>query len=528
MVRQICLAAALIAASIGSVSLRVAAQSARTFYIDYASGSNSNNGTSESTPWKTHPFMSHGSSCDSGGPTYTHQAGDNFIFKGGDTWPAACFGMNITAGGTSSAQDYYGTCGGQSTAPSACGGATWPSSGWVKPLFNMAGTSPSSSCGDSIPICVAATLGYITLDDFEMKGQLIPDSPAYPGGCGIMFGPNAPSNLGYAVGTIVENAYIHAWQITANVTETPYPAINLCSGGISGVQTLQWSEISGDDALSAGQQIPFGGGCWECVVVAYNKIHGGWLGCGFDYPETPIGVCHDNDFYHIEQNETSAGYHSHIIYDNSSQPENSETVYNNAVHDSDAGLNISTNAGAWIFNNVMWNLANNAAIVVECGGKQASCGETSYVFNNTIDMTSGGSGEPCFYSEESTIGTLYLQDNICIGGIGGIAATTLYQNNNYNMSTTEAAQYGFTAANRYSPSLADPNVENGTNLRSFCSGNLSQLCFDTSGAPWFGGSYKSRPAGTTSWTSGAFVFGANASQSNSKPTAPTNLTASVE
>lgn len=29
----------------------------RTFFIDYVGGSNSNNGTSESTPWKTHPYM---------------------------------------------------------------------------------------------------------------------------------------------------------------------------------------------------------------------------------------------------------------------------------------------------------------------------------------------------------------------------------------------------------------------------------------------------------------------------------------
>ena len=66
--------------------------SARIFYVDYQSGSNSNSGTKEQ-PWKTHPYMNYQGAPIWGpvwsGTGYSHVAGDRFIFKGGVTWPSA-------------------------------------------------------------------------------------------------------------------------------------------------------------------------------------------------------------------------------------------------------------------------------------------------------------------------------------------------------------------------------------------------------------------------------------------------------
>ena len=82
-----------------------------TYYIDYTLGDNTNNGTSTSTPWKTHPYMQDVDNCTGGvgtaKPTYTHAAGDKFIFKGGETWPGACFQMGIGVSGTSGNPDIY-------------------------------------------------------------------------------------------------------------------------------------------------------------------------------------------------------------------------------------------------------------------------------------------------------------------------------------------------------------------------------------------------------------------------------------
>jgi hypothetical protein len=62
---------------------------------------------------------------------YSHIAGDQFIFKGGVTWPAAALPFNIGYGGTSGHVDTYG---GEDQ--------TWYTGGaWAQPIFDQANTS---------------------------------------------------------------------------------------------------------------------------------------------------------------------------------------------------------------------------------------------------------------------------------------------------------------------------------------------------------------------------------------------------
>src|SRR5215212_3372194 len=76
---------------------------ATTYYIDFGAADDSKTGTSKSTPWKRCPGMA------GFGGSYSHQAGDRFIFKGGVTWSKSCFQMKVTAGGSSDTnRDYYG------------------------------------------------------------------------------------------------------------------------------------------------------------------------------------------------------------------------------------------------------------------------------------------------------------------------------------------------------------------------------------------------------------------------------------
>ena len=104
MIRHIRFAITLVTALIAFTSFSAVAQSGRTFYIDSVSGSNSNPGTLAS-PWKSAPYMNHSAACDGGsGPSYSHSAGDRFVFKGGDTWGAACFGIIVSAGAAPSAR----------------------------------------------------------------------------------------------------------------------------------------------------------------------------------------------------------------------------------------------------------------------------------------------------------------------------------------------------------------------------------------------------------------------------------------
>src|SRR5208282_105179 len=96
-----------------------------TYYIDFAAGSDSNPGTSIAAPWKRAPGM-HGF-----GGTYTHSAGDHFVFKGGVTGDNTIAPWNITNSGVSGNPDYYGV------------DPAWYEGGaWTQPIFDGGSMNP--------------------------------------------------------------------------------------------------------------------------------------------------------------------------------------------------------------------------------------------------------------------------------------------------------------------------------------------------------------------------------------------------
>jgi len=90
-----------------------------TYYIDYNAADDSANGTSTATPWKRVPGMTGFAG------SYSHSAGDVFIFKGGVTWPKAVLPFNIAYSGSAGNQDTYTV------------DQTWYTGGsYTKPIFD--------------------------------------------------------------------------------------------------------------------------------------------------------------------------------------------------------------------------------------------------------------------------------------------------------------------------------------------------------------------------------------------------------
>jgi len=112
-----CICLGLVIFFVGFVSFAGAA----TYYIDFLSGNDSNNGTSISTPWKHSPGMNGASGiCASKAPS----PGDRFIFKGGVTWNYTCFQWQVSSSGSSGNEIYYGV------------NQAWYSGGsWSRPIF---------------------------------------------------------------------------------------------------------------------------------------------------------------------------------------------------------------------------------------------------------------------------------------------------------------------------------------------------------------------------------------------------------
>jgi hypothetical protein len=114
-----------------------------TYYIDYQNGNDSYRGTSKSSPWKRCPGMVgfEGS--------YSHSAGDIFIFKGGVTWLSAAIPLTIGYSGTSGNVDTYTV------------DKTWYSgASWSQPIFDFELT-------DVLGI-TAYQKDYFTIDNIKM------------------------------------------------------------------------------------------------------------------------------------------------------------------------------------------------------------------------------------------------------------------------------------------------------------------------------------------------------------------------
>jgi hypothetical protein len=524
-----------------------AAQSGRTFYIDYANGSNSDPGT-QASPWKTHPYMQTGASCTGTGsaPGYSHQAGDQFIFKGGDTWPAACFQMTIPSSGTATAQDYYGVCNtGYSsdpgyTVPAACGGASWPSSGWTRPKFELAQTVPTGGTGGN-HVIYAGSRSYITLDGFEIADQAI------SGGCG--FGGCDAISFYQGGNSYVEHMYIHGFMTNATWNSSWVP--DYSAGGILGNVHVLYTTIddsagfgfnAGGTRISGGYQ---GGGCQNCGEFGYGKFVNTMAACFTTYS------CHDSEFTGITQGAIdacgSSGYggscgtlgsirpHTQVIEDDFGGL-TGELVYNNWIHDNPGvGVTIYVNYCSYVYNNVLSKNANAYILISTANGSSPPSGLTGYFLNNTVDC-SGGTN--CFATDsKGTInGTVNLKNNIWItnGTPTSLPSNiaTLNQSNNYTMPTSEASANGFTSANMYAPTSSDSHVAGqGLNLVSSLAsvmGAMPPLQYDAEGASWFGGTAAARGA---TWDLGAFIVGARASStppSSSKPNPPTALAVSVQ
>ncbi len=120
--------------------------SAATYYIDYASGNDANNGLTTSTPWKNAPGM------DGFTASYSHSAGDIFIFKGGVTWNSSALPLTIGYSGTSGNVDTYTT------------DESWYSGGsWSQPIFDLEKTKMTGKILD--------TKDYIKIDEANLDDQ---------------------------------------------------------------------------------------------------------------------------------------------------------------------------------------------------------------------------------------------------------------------------------------------------------------------------------------------------------------------
>lgn len=516
--------------------------------------SDSNNGTSESTPWLHLPGQPNCSNTCAG---VTPAAGEGFIVRGGDTYHGANASPSTGVYMGAAAADSCGTqtCGwvwqwsGSNGSPIYIGvDLTWYNStvcggSWCRPIINLdnpTSTSLVSSCsydlnGASTPQSPAfgsiygVRVNYLILDNFEFTGAC--------GSAGVEYLFQWGDNLTF------EHLYMHGWTETSSGHDSGLWLINgNDTGGITFPtnDVIEYSVFDGSDSYCTGYETCSG-------------VLGAGITSDFDHNivrylssavvANTIVTCHDNLFEYLYESWDS-DVHSDVEFNYGNEnPTNSNMYfYNNMVRNVATGQIVtltkpSGTSTVYVFNNVFWENngaggASNGNVSVSFTANDTTVG-AAYVTNNTFDQQGSGvkiiaaqgpNGQPdLFY------GTVYLQNNHWIGP-NGVSYTT---NDNPNATVTDngnevtqsesvANGQGYTTSNNYQPTAAtNATVHAGANLSSSCStySSDSDLCNGTTGGVTnTAGSgviptlYISSPAARgTTWDSGAYQFASGAS-----------------
>ncbi len=495
--------------------------SATTYYISYSSGSNANSGTSEASPWKTHPFMQTSSACTGTGsaPNYNHSAGDQFVFKQGDSWPNACFDMAIQAGGAAGNPDVYTFDPSWGTA----GGTTGNLGQAVGTYQFTAGGSVIKGSDGWNDFIYDNNNNFITFNGMEMTGMTW-------SGDGGTYGNVEGFQLQQSQNVIISNIYAHGWTHAGATDDamiwvvgngnSPYNAGTRVTGSVF------------DGANSGGSGKADSGAATFAIPLSDNNIirnmSNGLL-------MNANAVVHDNLIGPINLSFDTTDHENCIEpIDLVVGGTSTNYIYNNVWHDCSAVGILTQGAGPsngieidYMWNNVAYvGNVSSPPIPFQFDSISTSNGQSQiHAWNNTVF---GGSGTVCFRTIDrgnGNFGVLDLENNHCISDSGlvslGPTGNTYTNKNNVTMSSSTAASQGYSSseAYAYSPTAStNGTVGAGANLTNLISTATATLAMDT---PYSGVRLtKARPA-TGAWDAGAYEF--SASGSAGAPSPPTNV-----
>lgn len=335
----------------------VSVASAATYYIDFAGGNDSFNGTSKATAWKRHPYMAGFTG------SFTHAAGDQYIFKGGVTWDQTCFTMTLLGSGSSGAgSDYYGV------------DKTWFTGGaWSRPVWDRAYVASGTD------LLNLGNTNYITIDNIELKRL----NASIPDGEGLI---NTGGGGGYF--TTIKNCYLHGWR-TNQSTDGAHGAIIGRTFSCSTTLVIDNCEIENSENSAQKNGVAI-----RCVAVIQNgtKIHD----CA-----SAVLFCLDfngSELYNITGDTFDATYHQNGIYlDPASMGQTVGYVRNSYIHDCTNGanmayLNVRNGAQVYAYNNRFDGAMSTQNPIeiepFEYGGEGPG---SVYVYNNTGNVVSPAS-----------------------------------------------------------------------------------------------------------------------------------------
>jgi chitodextrinase len=415
----------------------------KTYYIDFANGSNTNNGLTKATAWKLAPGMAGFTG------TYTHEQGDKFIFKGGVTWPASVFPLQISAGGSAGrGNDYYGV------------DDTWfAGASFTRPIFDGEYTAPR--------LISLNTTNYLTIDNIELKRV----SSSASAGYGLITG----SNNNYI---LISNAYLHGWRTSA--------ANDGAHGGvILSYTTPSWASVvmdncDVDNAENSGA-LQNGTATYKVQTIKNSRIHD--VPSGILYAGNVSGNNIYNISYPVNNQSYEAAYQTTVVQ-LSGAGLTSVSFNHNKVHDYGSfAYPVTTNIAGlsvYVYDNLIYgNQSSRFAGRIDTfnGVGSGSGGVTGFavIFNNTV--VNFNSNAPAIEvvnpdADRPKLAVINAFNNLVIGdgatltnAVQGTHAQILSAATNLILTAAQAASAAFTAGNLYRPTLiSSPTIDAGTTV----------------------------------------------------------------
>lgn len=469
-------------------------------YFIAANGSDSNNGTSESTPWLHAPGMPN---CSANCAALSAgNGGMGIILRGGDTWHFGNgSGLTPHAGGAWDLYNWFGNAyGGNFTSNCVYEGSqtgclyvgvdpTWYSgSSWTRPILTgdnplvvwtgTLSTSFASSCAYQISgndfgtnnlVVVPA---YTIIDSFELTGLCVSAAGTSSGNtyfAGWSYGGSASPVI-----SILENCYMHGWSATSTAgTGSASHPVTVLAGGGGVFQVLDHNVIDGSD--SNPEVVAWGSFPWF-YHVRDNIVR--YVGQGVGAQCHDI---HDNIFEHFYYTELDG--HINILECN---------------HDAGPNQSPATSTPNVLYNNIMRH--NDPSVGNAEGFWFCPNTNPEYWFNNLIyDAFPPGQGQPWAiagssqYSDCTNTGGQFMSNNTFVdqtglpcgksGSAAGLGAyLTAYNNHLINStwdSTTPRCVGADTSATNVSMSTATAATQGYTTGSGGTVGNTNTCANDT-------------------------------------------------
>ena len=359
------------------------------YFIDYASGSDSNSGASESSPFQHLPCGANATG--NAAAACTSASGTGWVLKGGVTvdyhsWPA-----NVPFGGTSSNPTYIGPDPGWFTGGS-----------WSRPILSGGGSAGYNSNGGSMLTDVAHHASYMVVDNIEFTGLYWSGTNCQSSGlyCGYLSWHQGGFNVGgdTGAGWEVKNVYAH------NITHSAYPTSN----DPSNTSSIFWMPREVNSSFHNNYLDNSDGGADCCWAVYTGNIYENYFS-HFDNVVFNATSGNNNETIFLFHDNTIRNMVTTFYPNNGSEPHGNcihifgtmpssfnELLYNNSVDCTDVNaenLEVEENsATVYYFNNLNTNTFQpNGYDTSSFSG--SGYGGTYYYFDNTeecgVDSTPG-------------------------------------------------------------------------------------------------------------------------------------------